>query len=322
MTASDLKPEDLSETAMRWIARLNSGTATKAERQAWQDWRATSPDHEQAAIEAESLWSDLSQLHVDPKTGLVKPGTKPVAVSRRTLLTGIGAVATTGAVGSAWSSGVFTRMLADHATSIASTKLIKLPDGSKVTLSARSAIDVFFGPDARGISLLQGEAFFEIAAGPSRPFEVAVGDVSIQSRTAAFDVARDLPNGVTEIAVANDAVRVVTPRAPSVDLSVGNIIVVDGSGRVGPVRSQDAADTGAWRNGIYRANARTLAEVVAALSPWYGGSIVMAGRNLRKLRVDAILDLRDPSGSLDALQGGLPIRVRHVANFLTVISSI
>ncbi|MEO9340312.1 FecR domain-containing protein [Mesorhizobium sp. SB112] len=322
MEESDREAVDLTEAAVRWIARLHSGTATQADRQAWRKWRATSPAHEKAAVEAERLWSDISDLHVDPATGLVKPGRKPPSVSRRAVLTGIGGVAVAGAAGGTlWSSGVFTRILADHATPVASTSLIELPDGSRVTLNARSAIDVAFGPDSRGISLLQGQAFFEIAGGPSRPFEVVAGDVSIRSHAAAFDVTRNLPHGGIEIAVAVDTARILPPQTPSIDLMAGEIVAVDGSGRIGTVRAQNAADTGAWRDGIYRANARTLEEVVAALSAWYGGSIVIAGRGLHALRVDAVLDLRDPRGSLDALQGGLPIRVRHVANFITVISA-
>lgn len=321
MTESDPKQADLSETAVRWIARLHSGTATQADRQAWRAWRATSPAHEKAAVEAESLWSDISELHVDPASGLVKPGRKPPSVSRRAMLTGMGGIAAAGAAGGAWSSGVFTRILADHATSVAATSLVDLPDGSRVTLNARSAIDLLFGPAARGISLLQGQAFFEVAADSARPFEVVAGHVSIRSHAAAFDVARNLPGGSIEIAVVHETARVLVPAASSIDLRQGEIVAVDGSGRIGPVRSQNVADTAAWREGIYRANARTLEEVVAALAPWYGGSIVIAGRHLHALRVDAVLDLHDPRGSLDALQGGLPIRVRHVANFISVISA-
>lgn len=322
MTKSDPEMEELAEIAMRWIARLNSGTATKSDRQQWEDWRATSLLHEQAAVEAESLWADISQLHVDSATGLIKPGAKPRTLSRRAMMTG-GVVAAAGiAGGGMWRAGTFTRLFADHVTSVAATEMIELPDGSRVTLGARSAIDTFFGPRSRGISLLQGQAFLEVAQAPSLPFEVKVGDVSVRAHSAVFDVARDLPDGVTEVAVAADTAKVLAPSAASINLHEGEIVAVDGSGHIGPVRHQNIADTGAWREGIYRANARTLAEVVAALSPWYGGSIVIAGGDLRTLRVDAVLDLRDPRGSLDALQGGLPIRVRHLTNFLTVISSV
>lgn len=319
---ADQKTDELIEAAVRWVARLNSGTATRADRQEWRAWRMTSPGHERAAVEAERLWSDISQLHVDPATGLVKPGRKPRPVSRRAVLTGLIGLAAAGAAGGGmWRSGAFTRILADHATSVATTNLIELPDGSRVTLSARSAIDVLFGPDTRGVSLLQGQAFFEVASGPSHPFRVAMDGLSIRSHGAAFNVTRDLPDGGTEIAVAADMARVFAPAASYIDLREGDIVAVNGSGHIGPVRTQDVAETGAWRQGFYRANARTLAEVVAALSPWYGGSIVIAGRGLHALRVDAVLDLRDPRGSLDALQGGLPIRVRHLANLLTVIST-
>lgn len=315
--------EDLAEAALRWIARLNSGMATTADRQAWQDWRATSARHEQAAVEAESLWADLSQLHVDQDTGLIKPGRKQRGLSRRAMLTGLGAIAVTGVASTgAWRSGAFTRLFADHVTAVATTSVINLPDGSRATLGAYSAIDVLHDRVFRGIQLLQGQVFLEVAGDLPAPFEIRTDNASVLSSSAVLDVTRDLPDGAAEVAVVTETVQVITQNAPPLDLRAGEIVTLNGMGHAGPVRHQNVADIGAWRQGSYRANARTLDEVVAALSPWYGGSIVIAGNDLRSLRVDAVLDLRDPRGSLDALQGGLPIRVRHLADLLTVISSV
>ena len=59
---------------------------------------------------------------------------------------------------------------------------------------------------------------------------------------------------------------------------------------------------------------------MSALSAWHRGVIVIMDGQLGKLRVNAVLDLRDANGSLDVLQGGLPIKVRHISNYLTIIS--
>ena len=313
-------PIDLSEAALRWIVRLNSGTATSADREAYRAWRMTSPEHETAAVEAEALWADMSELHVDPATGLIRPGRKPPHLSRRALLTGVVGLGVAGA--GLWASDAFTRLFADYASETASTRTIALPDGSQIVLNARSAIDVLFNDGMRRIELLEGEAFFDVVADPGLPFEVAVGDITVTALGTAFDIARDLPDARAEIAVTSHAVRVRSGSSRSgADIREGESVSVDNSGRLGSVRPQDATITGAWRNGLYIADARTLAEVVSALSPWHRGSIVLLDGALGGLRVNAVLDLRDPQGSLAALEGGLPIRVRRITRFLTVISS-
>ena len=76
-----------------------------------------------------------------------------------------------------------------------------------------------------------------------------------------------------------------------------------------------------WRDGQYVAEGRSLEEVVAALAAWHGGFIVITDTRLKQLKVNAVLDLRDANGSLDALQSGLPLKVRHVSDYFTVISA-
>lgn len=319
---SKLAPVEISDEALHWIVRLNSGNATDADWHAWQVWRAADPEHERAALEAEHLWAGMSALRVDRKTGLARPRQEPTTLSRRNLLAGIGTVAACGTVGyGAWSSGLLTPLLTDHSSSVASTQLIQLPDGSNVTLNARSAINVDFGSGTRNVELVRGQAFFEIAGDASRIFRLRAGNVAVEAvHAASFDVVRDLPDSSTEVAVAQNAARVAVSGAEAA-VRQGQIVGVDQAGRIGPVRSQDASMTASWRQGVYIADDRTLNDVIAALSAWHRGTIMMTGSELGHLRVNAVLDLRDPLGSLDALQGGLPIRVRHFTRFMTTISA-
>jgi transmembrane sensor len=71
---------------------------------------------------------------------------------------------------------------------------------------------------------------------------------------------------------------------------------------------------------MYVAEDRRLDEVIAAFNAYHDGWIVLRGGAVQGLRVNAVLDLRTPDASLDALASGLPIRVRHVSRYLTVIT--
>lgn len=317
----------LSTEAIRWIVRLNSGTATAGDRRSFDAWRAISAEHQQAAAEAEALWGNMSELHVDSRTGLVRPGAAPKAgISRRTLLTSLLCLAGAGSLGGAmWGTGLLRRFSADYVSDIASPRTIDLPDGSRVFLNAQSAIDLLFDGTRRQVVLVEGQGYFEVAPDQERPFEVLVDGISVTALGTAFDVNRNLPDAVAEVAVSEHSVRVRSGSGHQVLAGVvvqtGESVMVDDHGNIGRIVKRDPAAISAWRSGMYVAEDRPLAEVISALSAYHHGMIVINGDSLRGLKVNAVLDLRDPIGSLDALQQGLPLSVRRISDFFVVISA-
>lgn len=317
----------LAEEALRWVVRLHSGTAGVTERQAYAAWRAENILHERAALEAEALWADMSGLHVDRRNGLIAPGHPSKGISRRGLLGGALCLGAFGATsGMLWSNGTLLRLTADYTSDTARARSITLADGSKISLNARSAIDIAFTAGQRRVLLLEGQAYFEVAPDTARPFEVVIDNVSVTALGTAFDIARDLPGKGTEVAVTQHAVRVkaISNRSgiygQPIDVAEGESIVIDPAGMFGTVQKQSRDVVAAWRDGVYVAEAKPLREVVHALSAWYPGMILISDGALKSLEVNAVLDLTDPGRSLDALAGGLPIRIRRMSNYLTVIS--
>ena len=317
MGGRNYPPRDLSDEALAHVVRLHSGSAEKKDWDAFRRWRATSADHEAAAGEAEALWNAASGLSRDPKTGLIRPK-RQKAPSRRKILgfAGVGiAVA-----GGLWSLNVFRPFTGDHVTGIAETRLITLPDGSRVFLNALSAINVDFTPERRSIELVEGQAYFEVAGGRAQPFEVRIGAVTATALGTAFDTNRNLPDGEVAIAVTEHSVRVASAAEQSVVVKEGERIVIADDGRLGPVSAEDRAVAIAWQSGQYIAEGRPLGEVVAALSAYHRGWIIIEDGRLRDLRVNAVLDLRTPDASLAALTAGLAIRMRRVSPLIIMIS--
>lgn len=320
---SSYPPKELSNEALEWIVRLHSGEARKRDWTAFAAWRAQSADHEAAAAEAEALWSDASELHWDPETGLVRPGrpAKP-GISRRTMLGGIAGVSL-GTAGALWASGAFRPLVSDHATGIAELRTLELPDGTHVWLNAMSALNLDFSPVRRGVVLLEGQAYFEVAPNPTRSFEVRARGTTVAAIGTAFDVDCNLADGRVGISVTENSVRVQTPSGSASDniiLSEGRKVVVSGSGRIGPVVQQERGVATAWKTGMLIAENLELQDVIAALRAYHKGWIVIQDGSVKSLRVNAVLDLRTPNASIDALAAGLPIRIRHLSNYFTVIS--
>ncbi len=311
---------DPVEEALHWIVRLNSGAATPEDAATYAAWRAENARHGQAADEAERLWAAMGSLHFDRRSGRVLAAPKQ-GLTRRGALSLFLCLGASGVAGGAlWSSGLLDRLSADYATDTASLEVVDLPDGSRVSLNARSAIDVDFSDGMRRVHLKAGQAYFEVAANPARPFEVMVDELSFRAMGTAFDIARDLPEARAELAVTEHSVRIRTVSGETLDVGEGEVARIDRQGRIGAAVKTDVSAVTGWRDGQYVAEGRSLEEVVSALSAWHRGVIVIMDGQLKKLRVNAVLDLRDANGSLDVLQGGLPIKVRHISNYLTIIS--
>lgn len=317
-------PRDLSDQALGWIVRLNSGEATRADREAYRSWKALSRDHALAAAEAETLWDYASEIGRDPETGLIQPGTR-----RRRRASRRDALAVLAGLGLAGAGGVWLHrrqsLLPDHATGLAQTRTVVLPDGSRVTLNAMSAIGVDYSPQARQVVLIEGQAYFEVAADPSRPFEVRAGGIGVLALGTAFDVDRTLPGHALAVSVARHSVSVrrlddAEPRQSPTIVREGERLVIPSAGPVGAPVPQDGSAVATWRDGIHVAENRRLEEVIAAFRPYHRGWIVIRDERLKALRVNAVLDLRTPEASLAALEGGLPIRVHMVSKYLTVIT--
>lgn len=317
---------DLVEDALLWIVKLHSGAADDRVHQQFVAWCALSPSHQKAANEAHALWSVMSGLKTDGQTGLIRVQKPRNSVSRRQILSGAASLVTLSAFGTiAYQSEWLARGRADFSTTTAGSDSFILADGSKILLNACSAFNVNFTPARRQIRLVTGQAFFTVAADRARPFEVLVGDISVTALGTQFDIASDLANGSTNIAVVEHAVRVTTRKesqARAIDVQEGEALNVAASGEMGAIQRQDPSVTTAWHEGLYIAENKPLGDVIAALSRWHQGEMFVTSEKLALLQVNAVLDLRDPAGSLAILAKGLPIKIHKLSSYIIVISDI
>lgn len=196
-----------------------------------------------------------------------------------------------------------------------------LPDGSTIELNAGAQIEVAFSESLRRVVLRRGEAHFQVAKDPQRPFVVAAGAIEVRAVGTAFAVelgtsAVDVLVTEGRVAVNPDAsadagtntspvanVKRATPPPPLAALAAGGRIVIDrepsSPGRTAPRISElSAADMQArlgWRVPRLKFSATPLAQVVAMFNEH-----AVAGRDARLvLAPDAPADAR-VSGMLRA----------------------
>ena len=96
-------------------------------------------------------------------------------------------------------------------TSIGENKTITLSDGTKVTLNANTTFSYpeKFSEESRDVSL-QGEAFFDVAHNPEKPFKVATGNgMNIQVLGTVFNVKSYPEDQNVETTLVSGKVKVV-----------------------------------------------------------------------------------------------------------------
>ena len=182
-----------STAAADWYARVRSPDLSEIDAARFRAWLARDPANRQAFEEFDALWDDLAAIKDSPEVARER-----VAISAARRLTGqrVGwqpwpfAVAATlliamGAtyVYQQWGSDTFV-------TAVGEQRIIPLADGSIITLNTATRVRLHFSDKERAVELLSGEANFEVAKDPQRPFVVNAGGGRIRAVGTVFDVYR------------------------------------------------------------------------------------------------------------------------------------
>lgn len=213
------------------------------------------------------------------------------------------------------------RLESDYMTGTAEQEKLGLQDGSEVTLAAGSAIAVSYEAGERRVKLLQGEAFFDVAPDPKRPFRVIASNAEASVLGTSFGV-RLGPQGVT-VAVAEGIVQVGYPGKGSVTpqkLEAGQVARLSMDGQISrtTVPPQLVA---AWRRGQLYLRDETMREAVDRLRRYYSGTIILADDALAERRVTGVYNLDDPEDALLGLVRAHGARMRRITPWLIVLSS-
>jgi transmembrane sensor len=304
----------LSDEAIEWLVRLGSGRSTAADAQAFVAWRRQDPEHEVAAREAEALLQALGDTRSaaafrrasstrSPDCAVFKDARRP---RRRALLGGAAAAAAALVLAPSIAPGPLTRLFADYATGIGERRRFTLPDGSNLHLNTASAVSMAYSATVRKLSLDMGEALFEVAKEPGRPFVVVAGPGETRAIGTAFTVRRDADD--MSVTVTEGVVDVSCADRPPVRVAAGQGIVYGPAGPGLPEpRDVDAAS--AWDRGKLIFNRRPLAEVVVELERYRVGRIVIADPSLGRLQVTGVFDLDDLESLLRTLEKTVPIKL-------------
>lgn len=322
--------ESQRDAAAAWLARIGDGAADAATLRAFRLWLDADPRHRQAYDDAKAMWGALEEPArrlarrrpadvPSRRPGLRGLSTRLLRAMRRpaTALPAMAAAAICAVA--LWIAGpaLVTDLGADAVTARGELHDVTLPDGSVVHLAADSAVSFSFADGRRQVSLMRGQAFFEVRSGRSAPFVVDAGAARIRVIGTAFNV--DRADGRIDVAVAAGAVDVSGDGSEdAARLRSGQRVRLT-HGRLSAVQPAALRDVTAWREGRLVFHREPLSRVVATLQRHRSGRIVIAGRGLAQTGVSGVFPAGDVDSTLAALAASIGFDVLSVTPWLTII---
>lgn len=324
MKHDDVHDDPRELQAVDWLLRLSAEQVCAQDIEEWRQWLAASTLNQIAFERVQTVWNAAScvteprwptDLEVaadryDASTEIPRPANPPPKTRRSRWFLAAAALAAM-MVGTVliWSLDSGTSVLT---TGIGESRSFSLGDGSQITLRGASRVRVVFSEQRRALELESGEALFDVAKDPRRPFDVRAGNANVVAIGTEFSVRRVADR--VAVVVISGVVRV-SPTAPelaaetqAIRLDAGMETVVQ-AGQSPLLVHTTSASVQARRAGRLRYSDEPLRYVIADLNRYSQTPIEIADARAGDLLISGTVLEEDVPGWLRGLEQALPVAV-------------
>ena len=290
--------------AARWAIRLSGSPLSPGEQRELDEWMAADARHRGALLRAQAAWDDvdrLAALAVGTELGGEPPrrsATHFPAQNRRSVL-GFGRSVVLRAAAALAIAVIGAYVYFDatgnrYSTSVGAVDTVRLDDGSRVILNTDTRIHVRLQEHERRIELDRGEALFQVAKDPTRPFVVHAGTLSVHAVGTTFAV-RSL-DGRTDVTVTEGVVELIdNGRVLRRVAANEHATVVDTRAvAVQELREDQTERQLAWREGLVKFAGESLGEAVEQINRYNRRRIVIDDPTLAARPVVGSFRANDP----------------------------
>jgi len=347
MDRTELEPDPVLQIAAEWFFELSSDSVTGERIAEWQIWLAENAAHRDAFERIEKLWrmsDEIGPIHWPTDTEVAQDSysggedigtwrarqvrqlrrfTRWVTVAASVAILGLLAVSDYGSDIAVMIRGG-SRIHVE--TQVGETRILTLPDGSALSAGGQTSLVATLLKHSRTVTLKRGEAFFQVAKDPARPFTVEAGSAAVTVVGTAFDVRRNRDQVV--VAVAEGIVRVAGPAlrahpavmstrpdlpqgAPSLtqQLKAGQRLSVNHAGSAPELTPIDSKGVAGWRQGRLQYLNEPLEVVVADLARYSTRRIVIEDPEVAALRVTGVVFEQNVDAWLASVEATVPVEV-------------
>jgi transmembrane sensor len=195
---------------------------------------------------------------------------------------------------------------------------VQLSDGTKVNLSVESRLRMpdVFARDVREVDLI-GEARFDVAHSPNRPFIIRSGNTVVRVLGTDFNV-RAYPNeSEIQVVVKSGSVAVEASHgneSRSVVLVPGQLARVSLSGEGIDTRWVNPDNYLGWINGKLAFEEALFTDVIRQLERWYDLEIILENDEIEQQRFTALIDSRSLLNVLNVVSQSMDLSYEIIDN--------
>ncbi len=308
--------DETAHEAAAWFIRLRDEDLTEAEFQEWQDWLAMNSANGKAFAKAENCWAEMDNI---PELPQIQPRPKKDDKHTTGLLRRFAPIAATILV--ILSVGFFIQnslivpvVTTTYQTARAEHKTIQLDDGSAINLGGRSIVNIDYSDSQRHVTLVRGEAVFDVAKNKTRPFIVQVGKGTVTAIGTKFnihstgkDVTVTVLEGIVEVNPdLSDTNHAITP-LPRV--SAGKAVSYHDNGDISEVVTTNIEAAISWEKGLLVRVDTPLAKIIEDVNRYSPREIIIGDASLNNIRFTGTVLNDGIDNWLRGLSVAYPIKV-------------
>lgn len=321
------RAELASDQAAKWILALEGEDLSAEDRAAFETWLAESDGNKAAYWRLKRYWSDADRIAA---LGFDEPERQTARASfqrRRAFIPAAIAAALVAMV--AWSFLVLqsdtrfeTRVqTASYNSPVGARTVVKLEDGSTAELNTDTSFRAAVDSARRYVWLDSGEAFFDVARNPDRPFVVDAGSHKVIVLGTQFSVRRDGESVV--VSVLEGRVRVDDASgeagARSTVISAGDSArLTTNTSRVRASSMERVEASLAWREGMLDFERKSLDEVADEFNRYNTVKIIIADVEARKLEIGGRFPADQPAAFAHLMRDAYGLSVEENAEKIKI----
>ncbi|MEM9630971.1 MAG: FecR domain-containing protein [Pseudomonadota bacterium] len=307
-------PEQLKrirEQAIDWVLTLDGNEPTPAELDQLENWLAESSRHATAFAQARQLYGEAgAALTIDPDRTKKRIRTK--SSGGLAILSVVAGFLIAAPFVPDW----LVYLQADLISKTNHMPSHTLADGSLLHMNGDTALVENFTKSEREMTLLQGEAFFNVESDKSKPFVVHSGKGRIEVLGTGFNVNR--VGERTEVTVTESVVRV-SAGETDVTLTEGMRVSYDDAGNMGQVEIVPEGTEVPWRSGLLIFEDRKLSWVMEEIDRHLPGTVIVTTQKTADRVVSGSFDLSDPEQALTGFAEAFGLNMYRLGPVATVV---
>jgi transmembrane sensor len=234
MRSSKAPKADIVAEASAWFIEFRAGDPDRAR---FYEWLRRSPEHIQAYLEIAEGWAELPTSDADGRIDIealirrareeqddnvipLPPRSAPRRQRRHLPMHAWAA----SVVAVAMLIGLISWVRYEtntYRTGTGEQRTVRLADGSTIEINALSKVRVRLSESVREVDLDEGQALFQVAKDPKRPFMVRSGEATVRAVGTRFDVYKKRSGTVITVLEGRVAVAEVSPAVLASGTDVG-----------------------------------------------------------------------------------------------------